>query len=225
MKKYLALPVFGMLALCSTQSANAALILGIQADNAAAIVVLDNSVDDNLGSLNAINWAGTVGDWQAVVGTGLSKNMSAPAVMDLAFSVSYNGAGTAPGNSLYLWIIDTFDPNLGSVTGLLDGNQAGTGSVLGQMCLGDLALNGYQVSCNPTNIGPFASAQFSGIGSFTGPGTAAILQVILTANSARYSTSGDFSMRRVPEPGSIGLLGVALLGLGVIGRKKKNQRP
>ena len=66
---------------------------------------------------------------------------------------------------------------------------------------------------------PFATSATSGITNTTG--TFSLIEVLTVTTTGAGSISLDSSITRVPEPMSITLFGTALLGLGMVNRKRK----
>ncbi|MBI5430609.1 MAG: PEP-CTERM sorting domain-containing protein [Nitrosomonadales bacterium] len=74
---------------------------------------------------------------------------------------------------------------------------------------------------NVTTLGPFSSSSFSGdvSNSFIASNPFSITQRIVLSVGAHGSTTGDF-MTKVPEPGSLALIGLGLLAAGALRRRQ-----
>ncbi|MFP5391107.1 MAG: flocculation-associated PEP-CTERM protein PepA [Gammaproteobacteria bacterium] len=140
-------------------------------------------------------------------------------------------------------LIATFDVLPGG-GGLVDGSGSPVGNgqitVFAKAKAGDVAP-GYFFRSNGTdlaseNILSFAFTNANAIGAptatqvkeiacgfagFTGPGCSGGTYSNVPGNHFFVSNNGQFKLAEVPEPGSLTLLGVAVLGAGFVSRKRK----
>lgn len=173
------------------------------------------------------DWAtfpGSVGTWSLTVTTGFGNGSSSIFGIDLnSIAASSNAGGT-----LRITLTET-DLTLGANGGPVTVNSAIGGTTQGTVSYSswlDDANNALNVA-NPTGQG---SLLFSGTSSSmafaaSGQGTtlasdpfAMTLQVDIT-HSGRATSSFDFAAS-VPEPGTLALLSVALLGAGFAARRR-----
>jgi len=195
-------------------------------DNAAVpncVIVADGGVGDLNGAAGVVTFSGAVGAWTINVDTGVTKPVLGSAGaphMDLNFVDIYSGTGA--GNKLTILWSDTDFTAPGQFQTLIGGTNATGGSSSIQDYIGPSnAL--FDTSTALCPLGPFAAGAYSG--SCTKPDTGTLppysltMQVVLTAG-AKGSFSGDHELTRVPEPGSLLLLGIGFLGLAAIRRRK-----
>lgn len=195
------------------------------------IIVTDNGAGDTIGALGAINFSTSAFGYSLLVNTSQSKPIIGSATspqLDLTFSAT-SGAG---GGTVFLYTSDTdfLDPTLSPEAYVLSlgGTQSvGTGTVTGRAWGG---TNNTVLSFSGANlintVGPLTGAAFSQAttGSFT-PTTSPFSLTIGTAISRTVAgtTTGDlnFNASPVPEPASITLFGLCLIGLGAITHRRK----
>lgn len=185
-------------------------------------------VDVVLNDAAAINafllQSGAVGSWSMSVAAGSGNGWSSIFGIDLtSFAASSNAGGT-----LRITLTET-GLTLGANGGPVTVNSAIGGTTQGVVSYSswlDDANNPLNVA-NPTGQGTllFSGSSSSMAFAATGQGTtlasdpfAMTLQVDIT-HTARATTSFDFSAT-VPEPGTLALLSVALLGAGFAARRR-----
>lgn len=179
----------------------------------------------NCGTFACAIFPGSVGSWTLSVTTGVGNGNSSIFGIDLnSISASSNAGGT-----LRITLTET-NLTLGANGGPVTVNSAIGGTTQGTVSYSswlDDANNPLNVA-NPVGQGTllFSGTTSSMAFAATGQGTtlasdpfAMTLQVDISHNG-RATTSFDFAAT-VPEPGSLALLSVALLGAGFAARRRK----
>jgi hypothetical protein len=215
MKKLIALLAGAMLTVAGSAWAVPTLTLS---SGATTIIVADGSALDSNTDPNAVTYVGAVGtNWKINVSTGLFGTAAGAGIpqMDLN-SVDSNATGTGAGSLKINFSGLTTGPWSGNgAIATIDGNSnvAGTATFTTK-------VNGAPVEVMPfTNIVSFhASDQFS----FTPTGSDTVELIAEIFHSAKGSTSFDFALTPVPEPGTMLLLGAGFLGLAIYGKRRKN---
>jgi hypothetical protein len=224
MKRFLALPLFGALALFATQSAFGALVLTVSDDIGNSVTINDNGAGDTANTTtNFISWTGNVGHWGLNVVSGLSKDQAAPSLLDIGYQLIYNAPASGPlGNNLTVLLTDTFGGTIPSITVELGGTKNAGGSIQGGACTGTVINSGTDINCNAiafTSV--FTTSPYSGAGAATGGSSGLAAALLATApTTGRWQTSGDLNVSAVPEPASMSLFGAVLLGAAALARKK-----
>jgi len=214
---------WGGFAIAPTQAALILTIDDLSTAGPADVSVTDGGVGDQSPLAGVLLFNGGVGSFIVNVTTGVSKPVLTcnPTLFDLN-SVNVTGAS---GGSLLITLSDT-----GFLSAL---PNVGFSSNIGGTTNGTVDWKAY---VDPTNVGTSAGATIIGQGIFSdGPfsatgsvgavnvplGTYALLQVVTITHTAGGQISSFDAETQVPEPGILGLLGVGLVGLGAMLRRRR----
>lgn len=200
-------------------------LIALQLDDSATLgidkLIFDGGVGDADGLVDGkITFLGAAGNWSINVSTGLGNGVLADFGIDLN-SVNVSGAGAGV---LTVSFTET-DMNFGAggptaVSGGIGGTAGGT---IGYKLFADDS-NAQFGTASTVFTGASGSGAFSGSGggyvSLTDPFSLTLQVTIDHLGVAGKSTSFDFE-GKVPEPTSVALLSLALLGAGVATRRRK----
>ena len=185
------------------------------------VIVLDNMAGDAFALADVITYIGSAGSFNINVSTGLG-DAATPAL----FGLDLNSVNTSlAAGTLRLTLTET-DLNFGATgsalfSGLIGGTT--TGNVNWSLLVDDNNVGGYGVGTVAMSGGTASSGAFSDSGSSTLPASdpfALTLVVDITHGASGGTTSFDFS-GSIPEPTSLALISLALLGAGVASRRRK----
>lgn len=215
LKRSVAIAAFaGLLGVLAPSKSEAAFIAYI-CDDAACSGGGDTSVTDIDGD-GLISLTGTSSGLVFVLNLAQSKPLLAQG-MDLNYVVS---SGNLGGGTVYLYAADTNFVGPASLSAFWGGTNDALGSSNAEICTGAAVSPSAQGSCVVAGSqGPGAfGVSFGPLAAATNP-YSAMLGVLVTINGAGKTASGDLRMN-VPEPSTLALLGLAVVGLGVSRRRK-----
>lgn len=201
--KGLAKTAIASLLLASTSMANAALMLSLN-DGSGSLVIGDNLAGDSDLRGGGISFIGTYGGIEFLISSGTGTELNTlPQLLHLDIFAS-NSAGSA--ESMTITLTDDGASGLGTFNYTIGG-------------AGPIEINSF-ATAGGNVIGPvsqFGTAIANGL-ILPDPYTATLTASFTIAAGGTGSANMNLS---VPEPSILALFGLGLLGMGVVGRRRK----
>ena len=221
----LALPV-----IMAATSANAISLVRLNDGVSPTLTVLDNGVGDTNAIFGVLVLNQAYGNWAINVVTGLTKPALGDADdphMDLGFVNVSNLLAPGAAETLKIEFTDNNFQDLSlSMLQQFVANWGGTtqGNVVANIWA-DASNTLFGQGINLTNLGPFGPGAFAASDSldFLNDGTTYSLTIELDIShdgDQGDTTSGNLELRHIPEPGTLALFGLGLVGLGFARRRK-----
>jgi hypothetical protein len=197
-------------------------------DGVTTTTISDNGAGDLNPLLGVVTFSGGIGDFVVNVSTGITKPVigspNSP-ITDLN-SIDVFLDGGSP-NVLTVSFTDVdFTGPLGFATGIIEigGTFAAIGGSINYSAYLDNTNTAFGTGTLLAALGPFSPGAFSGTGggnvSTVSPFSLTSVVTIAPTGTAAVA-SFDASIRIVPEPASLILIGSVLLAAGVLGRKMR----
>lgn len=191
-------------------------------DGANTVIILDGGVLDGCNLVGCVSFVGPVGSWNINILGGFTKPvLGSPASPHLDLSFNDNYVGTSASTLTILWSDTDFSTGFPLTTRSdIGGTRAGG---ITSVAYADFASSTNTINALTTALcaGSFATAAFSGSCSapFNGPAPFSVTQRIVLTATGPGQASGNHSLQ-VPEPGTLALIGLGLVGLGFARRKQ-----
>lgn len=202
----------------AAQSAGAVATLGFSTDGGTTYTYCaDGAACDANAVAGVVTFVGAVGVFAVNVTTGLGQGANPTFLIDLnSVDTTTTGGGT-----LDIVFSDNGFTQTGFVSGSWGGTLSGSGSVAAEAFY-SLTNSLFAMDNSLGTAGPFTGGAFAAnlAGATIASGPYSLTQRLTLIANGALSYSGDFELQ-VPEPGTLALFGLGLIGIGVAKRRRQ----
>jgi hypothetical protein len=174
---------------------------------------------DSNGVVGALTYIGTIGVWAVNVSTGITKPVQGSAT-DPFMDLNTVNTSTAAGTMTIKFSDIDFGPT-GAGLGFIDAIGGTTAGIVNATQLYD-ANNGFFTGVTIATLGPYGPGAFSDTVNSAGVAGLfpySLTQTVTITHTGSGTTSLDYE-KSFPEPASLALFGIGLLGAGVASRRR-----
>ena len=193
--------------------ANAVTTLSLS-DGTVTVLCADGAACDANGTAGAVTFIGSVGVFNLNVTTGLST----PFYPDNHMDLNSVNATSATGGTLTVMLSQNGFSGAGTYVSAIGGTSGGAVAASAYADASN-ALFGTGTALGATQN--FGTGAFSGSwnGAYAGASPYSLTQIVSITHRGAATTSFDYELK-VPEPGTLALLGLGLIGIGASRRRR-----
>lgn len=192
------------------------------------VTIVDGGVGDSSALAGEVLWSGSIGVWNVVVDTGITKPLSGFSAINPGLDLGFSVVSTGAGSLTMTWSDTGFGPSSGNFDASIGGTLNRAGGSIAYSTFYDTA-NLVPVGTGLTAAQNFTSSSFSGsaeeaVGLLTAPYS--LSEVISITHLGAGNSSGNAELSfSVPDAGStLMLLGGAMSVLGMYSHSRSRRQ-